>query len=466
MGSRPERRPPETEAYDIPRNFRDVFDADYPVVYLVPHIIGHYLRDQDQWVQQRLNQWLYRPTVLQYLITWIGENERLNSGALRGGKIRHDAQTLIVPTAVMFYRGALPHLRITTCRTGQVRIDPNLGVLTELGRLEELETIVWRNTNIDFFHLHTDSRERIVKALHTFRIYTATSIHDPHPGGVPNDNLEIISAAIRVFQLEAIRINPSITNFLERVNRTTLLGINQALVDGWRRDPFIEGIHENPPHASRYFIRRGVVPLTARYNQQARAWLGFPEGNWGGPTDFIPKTDQVPVEERGCAIALVANIAFTQDPRTTITPLTIIRDDDNFLPGGDIFWTRPLPRRWNITSDERRANTALPARLFNELMSDIAFQYYVAINVNYFNTTRPHWVGASELVRRGNTLFYRISPTSIQDFEMNQTPNSNRGTLGWQTAPNEQGQTDIFVPLTQIKGYRIFRMPQTQQGGQ
>jgi hypothetical protein len=487
MGARAERRLPETETFNIPNGFRNIFGGDYPIEYLVPFIIEHYLREQDQWVQKKLNPYFYRPTIFQHLITWIEENANLNTrimtGALRGGKIRRTAQSIIVPTAIMFYRIAFPHLRITTCRTGQARIDTNLGILTELGRPEELETIVYQDNNVPFNNdLSADSRRGIAEALHTFRIYTAPSIHTPAPQGANNDAPEAISAAIRAFQLEAIRINPNITNFLGRLNRTTLIGMNRELPEGnWRRSPF--WVVEERNVGSRYFLRPGVLPITAAYSQQGDGERDLVRGTWGNQriNDVVGST----MSASGCVVALVANIAYTFGSRR-IDPNTILATHGNFQSNSISFsangWINALASM-GITGE--RVNRQLTADLFNRMATSNTTIFCVGIQVqwtgdpnlqdptpealaaddtlleeNPYPLDASHWVGASALETIGGREYFRISPTSVNDWNLgDNTSGNNRRGLGWLLRNNGQ---NIYVPLTRVAEYVVYSLPQRQ----
>jgi len=74
------------------------------------------------------------------------------------------------------------------------------------------------------------------------------------------------------------------------------------------------------------------------------------------------------------------------------------------------------------------------------------------------NITGQHWVGANELVMRGNTEFVRISPTSSHDWERGGavgTVSNNRGVRGWDW---DIPENNIYIPLTEVVGYRIFRL--------
>jgi len=464
----------KTETFQLGNIVQRFFRGDHLLECLVPSVIDHYLEGEEQRVQEKLGLRCHRPNLYQQLRTLILD---LNSEISRDGVIPQSMSAITIPTSISFFRYAFPTFNIIESRQGQVRIDPNIGVLNRLDFLDELEIIVRRNMTIDFMHLSTDPRRRIVEALHTFRIYTAASIHSPHPQGTPNDNLVEVSEAIRVFQHEYMGYNAE--NRTGSLDRYTLLLINQALTERWQRSPFYERV--NPvTNARRYFIRLGVRPIIARFNQQGTAnpVHGTVDGPWGGDEVFIPGLGQT-VRHSGCAIVLVANIAFTHGSRT-IDPLTIRNNDDNFTAGGGLIWSNPLRASWPSFSDPEMGSSQLTAAKFNRFMNNASSQVYVGINVNHLGPTGsdsvlPHWVGASELVTINvnvtdpetgaitptPTQFFRISPTSSDDLIMGTSTSvngNNRSGRGWRAVTNENGQS-IYVPLSQVRGYRIFTIP-------
>jgi hypothetical protein len=184
------------------------------------------------------------------------------------------------------------------------------------------------------------------------------------------------------------------------------------------------------------------------------------------------------MSEFGCAVALVANVAFTQDPQTTITPETIRAVRGNFNSNGAIYWALPLSQwhikhtnnpKHNLRGDRTRGDQEFPntfAERFEELMSHPTPKYYVAIRIfvrgeaGYMpedDITGQHWVGASELVPRVDPRYVIISPTSRNDWDMGGAVtlrDNNRGVRGWRV---ENG--NIYVPLSEVVGYRIFSLP-------
>ena len=212
---------------------------------------------------------------------------------------------------------------------------------------------------------------------------------------------------------------------------------------------------------------RIIIEIIAQYNMQGSNANNAVAGNWGAAL-IRPYSNNTTIAIGGCAIVLVANIAFTRGA-IGVTPATINNNNNNFDQGGYLRWIPPLSTS-NVTFVDR-VYRPLTAAAFNDLANNQNYSYLVGIRVNYSGTTgnspRDHWVGASELVTRNNIQYYRISPTSENDWIMgtNTAANgNNRAGRGWQTDTNAKGQvTDIYVPLDQVTGYIIYRANQNLQ---
>jgi hypothetical protein len=160
----------------------------------------------------------------------------------------------------------------------------------------------------------------------------------------------------------------------------------------------------------------------------------------------------------GCAITFAANLAYTQNPQGT-TPETIRSNPNNFTMDGLIFSSALSGSNVSIGN---KISGSLTLATFNGLKNS-STEYYVGINVNYSGTagnSSDRWVGATDLVTRGNNQYFKISPTSSNDWVMGTNTGvgaNNRGGRGWQTDTNAQGEvTAIYVPIDQVKEYRIF----------
>jgi len=219
---------------------------------------------------------------------------------------------------------------------------------------------------------------------------------------------------------------------------------------------------------------QGVIHIIPRFNQQASTLNNAvaPAPRWGGLRIARDQDREgLIMREWGCAVTLVANIAFTHDPQTTITPETIRQNpnssDSNrtyFTGDGFIWWIRPLHSLGFRNRHIDAINARLSAAEFTKYMDDTENQYYVGINVNTTgttgNSTTDHWVGASNLATLDDGIeYFRISPTSQHDWTM-RNPNgtqTDRAVRGWRV---ENG--NIYVPLTQLRvGYRVFTLPQS-----
>jgi len=219
---------------------------------------------------------------------------------------------------------------------------------------------------------------------------------------------------------------------------------------------------------------QGVIPITARFNQQGTDVRNAIEGEWGSRRISRANQDGLLMSNFGCAVVFVANVAFTHDSQTTITPETI-RQNPNagnakrtyFLPNGSIWWVRPLYPLGFRDNHIERSDDLFTAEIFAERMRSATPRYYICINVNTTgrtgSSTTDHWVGASELVVRPatgtnvDTEFFRISPTSANDWNIRNPDNTltDRGERGWQVEGD-----NIYVPLTQLRpGFRIFTRP-------
>jgi hypothetical protein len=499
------------EDFQLPYNLATTLTQHktYRLELLIPRILDHYFRDQTQAVQQRLHRICHRPSIFEYLTTTIAGINNFEDGI--NAEIPRSATSIRIPTFAAFYSAVFQKINTTDNPEGRIRVDPQVGVLNNLGFSAELENIVLNPArSVAFTGLsENDSRERILNALHIFRIYTAPALQNPPMNDPEGAELnQHVPISIEVLEREFIgrSIYPT-NNTTRRLNSETLLGINIALREdvGWERFPYYEKV--NPVNnASRYYPRLGVRTIVNHYTQQQNPW---------GPRNIPRLQEQEPTMARyGCAVTFVANAGATHRERlialgdlpensANFTPETIIDNESN-VPGiryfddnGSIFWAEPLKTlvqplvaHYGNTArfhDNTGANTGLTANVFNNYMNDENRQYYIAIHI--FITGNPgtrrgeHWVGVCELVTfpagtvvtvtnpaNGNaseaplavaTQYYRISATSDRDNErggaVNEGVTNNRGVRGWQFR-----QGEIYVPLTEVDAYRILQIPQHQ----
>jgi hypothetical protein len=439
-------------------------------------IFRQYIKNETEKVQLIFMRIMFKSSAERYLISRIEELNNIRR------TIPHGMNEIKIPTGIDFIRGLFPDFDVLVDRTSSVRIgNREWKLLNGFDNNIELVEFV-----INHYHtrriLPPNALELIRNVLHTFKIATLE----------PNAPL---SDAVAVFQREYIRREADYCD--GEIDWITVLLMNQALEEEWHRSPFYERV--NPvTNARRYFIRLGVRPITAQFNQQGTEYRGTVAGPWGNRN--IPRLGGN-MRAFGCAVTLVANIGHTHRTRgiatgamaadsTEITPETIrINDkaDDNggyFTNVGGIWWIRPLKTSWPLFPNPILEKGQLSATIFNSHMDNTDSQFYVGINVYHTgigetDDSWPHWVGVNELVTRNvnvtvtdpdtnistttptPTQFFRISPTSENDWVMGTSTvagGNNRGGRGWQTRP-VQNPVDIYVPLNQVKGYLIIRIP-------
>jgi len=516
------------ERFSIPgRPFRrQITRRYYTIRRLVPLVIAHYLETfQDEHVREHVRQCCIAERIDYYLATRIIElNRRINDP---GARIwNHNA--IIIPTAFTFFSSVFPLVRTYEGGTGTIRTSPEWGRLNNLQNAIELENIAANPDRVvEFNNLSPDSQRLIVEKLHEFKIHSANDANVPQ--------------AIRVFKIEYLGRGRNEEGGEEEVDgaidHEVLNGINDAVTETWRRTVYYERVtvSDGGNDTRRYFWRLGVRPIIPRFNQQGTPWLTHEGGDWGNTR--IPRTDSVRERERtmhdaGCAVALVANMTYTQRERLIalgripeeernilINPGTIAQNRNcasdvpsrtpvYFNTAGGIIWHEPVrtmirnfpelrgdtsfsehsrpPRRfiWHVNADDTRGaqfvnGTAFPGyvdTLEPERMLEDDFmnnqnnnQFYVAIRIFVFGAPETvaagqHWVGVNELVERRNpatgddTLYYRISPTSIND----RNNGANRGGRGWLYWPTDVEPQDIYIPLSEVVEYRIWQIPQNQ----
>jgi len=463
-----------TETFQVPGTRRSRFDGtyNYSLRTLIPHIIKHYASGYPEHVQERMIRASQKTPMYSGLITKI---QRLNWQIVSSEVRIRITSEIRIPTAYEFFSSFFPTIDLTIERRGTIRLKTCAnGVLDQFHYAIELENIVGNpERTFEFAGLTEDSQMLIRDAFHTLRIYTSPN----------NSETDRIQDAIRVFEEEYMQRLPDYRTGM--IDSELLMEMNAALPeDGWRRDPYFSGVHENPPHDTRYFLRQGVIPITPRYNQQATHYFGATPGDWGDETT-IGSTEYL-MSAAGCAVALVANIIVTQREREAspplgvmaITPLQIATTNEYFDIDGLIDWPMPLRAHWPslVFKDIRSVLTATD---FNNLMNHPTNQHYIAGHVFISGATNTHtrgshWVGISELVVRNASnpatgvvapaLFYRISPTSQNDWRpgvaMSDVITNHRNARGWQRHPNDTNPTDVFIPVNAVRGYRLFSIAQ------
>jgi hypothetical protein len=491
-----------TEVFRIPQ--RDI-RRPLPLSCVISRVFWHYIRGEDERVRTRLARACQRPRLYEFLGSLI---KKLNSQVDKNG-VPQGVDSITIPTSIYFFRRAFPTFNIAEGRQFQARIDPNIGILKRLGFVEEIENIVrFPGVSIPFNSLYEESRVQIRRALHEFKIYTFPSILNPPERVTLAEERRDVSAAVQVFQREYMGAREE-DDLHGNFDRDTLLMMNDGLAERWRRSVPYERVQTD--NTRRYYVRLGVRPIIPRFNQQSSAWFGFPDwGDTAGVT--IPRVGRngLPVYSDGCAVAFVANMAFTHrqrliavgalpEPAPHINRITLAEDTDLITPrtitgipgafnaNGGIFWhlpLRPLSPLFPVAHHHRRRNVwhIVDGR---EVQQDHGFQFppmdfdadwldrfmnnaennefYIAIRIfvdgDPQTVNSQHWVGVNELVMRNGASFYRISPTSINDRISNA---ANRAGRGWQFWPNGNNPTDIYIPVSEVVEYRVFQIPQNE----
>jgi len=469
------------------------FSKPIPIVMITIPVFQQYIGSEIEKVQAIFMRIVFKRSAEARLISMI---EKLN-GIQRA--IPWNMSEIKIPTGIDFIRAVFPDFDVMVDPTSQIRVSNRPWRLLDAfnNQIDLVEFVLFPRRSAD--SLSEEALGLIRNALHDFKIATLT----------PNEQMQ---DAVTVFQREYIRREEGCCDGV--IDWITVLLMNQARLGGWQRSVYYERVNQQTNERS-YFVRLGIRPIIPRFNMQADAWLGFPDGNWGGEDSVLPRrpqNDPRSLRRAGCAVAFVANMAFTHrqrliatgrlpepapsvDPVTLegdpalITPGTIAGVEDYFDVGGVIFWNQPLlafsptfplpptngqyrPRRWreNTTTLQIVGESQLAANWLEANLNARQGQFYVAIRVftsNVFpRATGQHWVGVNEVVMRGDNTFYRISPTSINDRVSGQGGNNNRRNRGWLFSPapaNSGGPhddpIDIYVPATEVVEYRIFAIP-------
>ena len=500
MGEKGKSWREKTEAFEIPAAIfrRLIKDRSYSIACLAPLIFHHYVKEYESDIQRKIKRACNKPKAYESLISKIID---LNKNTKGYAKVPFECKKITIPSANVFFSSVFPTIDTTKQRTGTIRVNTHYGVLSELDYAAELENIVDNHDMVvEYMALAEETQVCINEALGRFKIYSVpTEQEDDDPQ---------VTVAIRVFQNEYMGIQLDETT--GTLDYETLLQINLALTEEWTRFPYYERVDQTD-YTRYYFPQLKIRPIVPRFNQQGDPWLDFPGGDWGDePLPLRPQNEQRTLTQAGCAVAFVANMAFThrqrliangslpaltpginhitlEEDQNLVTPGTIVGVENNFDTGGIIFWNRPLlafsptfplppsnqtyrPRRWNenISTLQVTGEPQLAANWLEANLNARQGQFYVAIRIfttNAFpHATGQHWVGLNEVVIRGGNTFYRISPTSVND----RGHFADRAGRGWQFLPapapaNPGGPhndpIDIYIPATEVAEYRIFAIP-------
>jgi hypothetical protein len=519
-----------TERFDIPRriSFRPLKISRYHTVRrLAPFVIEHYLEIfPDEQVRAHIRYCCHAQEVYDYLATRIiALNEGINDPNVRIWGLNY----IIIPTPFNFLSSVFPVVRLTDRRIVTLRTSPNWGALNNLQYAIELENIAAGiHDPVEFADLSDDAQSLIVEQFHRFKIHSSNDEDIPEAikvfrreflGSERNNLTTMIDPELLHGINDAREEEWCRSVYYERVT------VSADGNDTRRYYPRL-GVR---PIIPRYNQQGTNVPQNV-----------FIAGNWGGTTtignsDFLMRRYGCVV----AFVANVAythikrHLAITESPDETLTnddgiplidPLVITTTNDYFHNNANMInWAAPLntlgfgfPAHETVPRDNNLTEAVIQ---FNRWMNndDDTIQCYIAIR--FFITGVPdigdprigssqHWVGVNELVvfpmgtsviftdpvpninpdtnaattirtnlvLPADTLYFRISPTSENDFNQGTAVRpdgiavtehatltlNNRSARGWQFRPNGTGSHDIYVPLTQVIEYRIIRIPNGQ----
>jgi hypothetical protein len=421
----------------------------------------------------------------------VGLNDRINCAdqKIQFRIFRWD--TITIPTAFAFFSSVFPSIRVTEQRRGTIRVSPNWGVLNHFENAIELENIVCdTERTVEFSRLSVHSKQMIVEKLARFKILTADGLDDNQ-----------IPAAIGVFRNEYLADEDS--NDTNYVNGRILMGLNDAREEEWRRSVYYERVNQD--NERRYYIRLGVRPIIPRFNMQGTAVPQnvFTAGDWGELP--LPLFTTHTLEQRGCAVAFVANMSYTHQKRLLalgllqeedpiINPRTIVHDpveneplEIYFDTGGRIIWENPLSTwltQLNLpglhrSHIQRRSTQSvagsdfqftvheidppLAEQMFNtEYMYNEDYQFYIGIRIFVAGTPGgnrwgQHWVGVNELVMRNVDV-------TVTDPDTNVETTTPTPTLFYRISPTSAHEWTLGTGGNNNRGNIGWQVVENQEG--
>jgi hypothetical protein len=228
------RHTEETEQYTIPAEAKNnLLTHVFGILIdsLINGILDYYIHDEDAdvrkvWHDNGLSQNLE-------IRSYLGEKiKELN--AIQGN-IPHGTKTIQIPTNVAFFSEAFKGIKILQRAQGSLQIIR--GQLDQFHFNECLERIV-DGQNIS---LTEEAQSWIFTALHAMRTHTCSHEH-------VSINQNAVKEGIKIFQKEYME-----TNWTNResepgkICKETLLAMNKALFDGWKRALYFYYYNENNP---------------------------------------------------------------------------------------------------------------------------------------------------------------------------------------------------------------------------
>ena len=196
----------------------------YPISKIIAAVMDFYIKDEDKYIRDRFTTKIImtNPCVWEYLIQEI---EKLNG--LNEGVISCQLESIEIPSDKEFFEKAFPEYLIL--KKGDTTI--SLGVLDRLDYNKDLEMFIAGNSGPE--SVHTEKASAAIKfAFHEVRIYTCI------PVGRVKLNEEPLIQAIGIFQKEYMKANNIGFGQEGRICKETVLALNRALRDEWKREPY------------------------------------------------------------------------------------------------------------------------------------------------------------------------------------------------------------------------------------
>lgn len=183
------------------------------------------------------------------------------------------------------------------------------------------------------------------------------------------------------------------------------------------------------------------VPIFSTYKMNEGEWKE--DELYGTICKFDEKGNKINIIGRmGCAIDLLANIDSTR--KGHLTPKDV--NTEKYVSNGEVQWSHYAK---DGLTHSRVSTFSIYDYAAQEF--DNANNYYTGIEVIYSkDPDSKHWVGVNGVKTVGDTLYYIISPTSVNDSQVDAA--EFRGYAGWK----KDSDGNILVPASNVTGAVIF----------
>jgi hypothetical protein len=228
-GGQQESKNIESEDYALPDHekllrFIPNLWGSYAIETIIDGVLEHYINDEagsikDLWEKNQIGSNINLRNNL------IGTIQKLND-MQPGEEIQKSKETILIPKNIDFFRMAFP--RYELLEDGPDKISTRIGVLDKLNYNDSLEAIVRGDPSPE--KIDNAEKEEINRALNSFMIHSST---DQMKHDLSNP---AVTEGIEIFQKEYME-----TNWVNKeskrgeICKETLLAMNQALFDGWKR---------------------------------------------------------------------------------------------------------------------------------------------------------------------------------------------------------------------------------------